>query len=664
MLKLSIEAIIDKINNDRYFEAVADDGSFYIKVKEYTPFACFAIHDGHNLRPELISKCNLSDFERWQEEDPFTYEFISSFPIIMAGRDSRYEYDLNRRPEEAIYKEAWGKKVWKEPLTRDEINLSITKHNNFYLVLKALLEKLENRFSSVLLFDIHSFNYKRLPDSAPMFNLGTEKISNSRFRKILDYFLKELARIHLPNVNVNVAENDVFKGNGYFLDYSMNLSPAILTLATEIKKVYCDEENGETFPVIIEKISNQLKKVIINTAANFARKQTNLTVVKKNSLLSGELDKDLQEVDKRLFEIARNFEVLNYVNPVNIDSEKKRFFRLKYAENPVFRYKQLVVNPFAFKKELYNLPVEKIKDISIRVLYQDVINSYADKVDIISSIGSERFLYNSLRYFGEPGINDIENAEYLLHFPQTNNHSGNNHLDAHDVKNFLKNTLKDYGFDCRIEISNQVIAKVLILNSKKLIRIRKNTLFEEKFMNALAEHEIGVHMLTTVNSRSQPLKVFRLGTPVNTHTQEGLAVLSEYLSGNLDVSRLQTLALRVLVISKLLKGYDFKRTFEFLMDLGKIDENQAFYMTARIFRGGGFTKDYLYLKGFRDILRMYQDGTNFESLLIGKTSIKYKSLIEELIDRKILLPPMFRTKSLLNPVPADPLTDYLLKGLY
>ena len=42
-------------------------------------------------------------------------------------------------------------------------------------------------------------------------------------------------------------------------------------------------------------------------------------------------------------------------------------------------------------------------------------------------------------------------------------------------------------------------------------------------ISALVEHEIGVHMVTTVNSNARKsLHLFNLGLPVNTMTQEGL----------------------------------------------------------------------------------------------------------------------------------------------
>jgi uncharacterized protein (TIGR02421 family) len=663
MLKLELEKIIEQINRSNHFEAESADGSFYIKIEDYTPFAAFAIHNGHNLRKNLKENCLLSDFERWQEEDPFTLNFISSLPIVIAANDSRYEYDLNRNEENAIYQEAWGKKVWNKDLPNKETQISLRKHHNFYRVVHALINKLESKFGATVVFDIHSYNYKRYNQSTPVFNLGTQNINRTKYSRYINYWLKELEKIKLPGIDNKVKENDVFKGNGYLLEYITQNFQNTLVFATEIKKVYCNEETGDSYPMVIDELTQQLKKATINTAAYFAKKNTNLTVIKNNSLLSSELDKNLIKLDKQLFNIAKNFEIISLINPVNLDQERKKFLRSKFKKNPNFIYNQLAVNPFEFKRKLYNIPVEKITDISLRMLYQDVIDSYSDKIDIITSIGTEKSLYNSLRYFGEPDVTDIKNAEYILHSSQSIDEQEEMILNSTDVYHYFKNVINNYGFDCKLEISKKIISKVLNLNHKKTLYIRKDAFFSEKSLRALAEHEIGVHMLTTINSRLQPLHIFRLGTPLNTHAQEGLAILSEYLSGNISVNRLQILALRVLTIAKMLKGFDFKQTFEFLMDTGNLNETQAFYMTARIYRGGGFTKDHLYLKGFKDILNYYNEGNDVMSLLIGKTSLKYQPLIDEMIERKIFLPPKYKTHSFVHPQKPNPIVKYILDSL-
>jgi uncharacterized protein (TIGR02421 family) len=662
--KLSLEEVFTKIKNREHFEAILNDGSAYIKIEEYAPFICFAIHNGFNLRTELRDICLLNEKERWYEEDPYTLHFISSMPIVISGCDTRYEYDLNREQESAVYEtEAWGKKVWKNKLSRDQKKRSISKHKNFYKLVDAVLAEITSIYDSALAFDIHSFNYKRLKKDAPVFNIGTTYINSKLYRNDIDFWIKQLEQINLPNIQNRVAENEVFFGKGYLLKHITDKYENVLVFATEIKKIYCDEESGEIYPIIIDEITRQLKPAIINTTKFFLNKHTTHKIRKKNKLLSSELNGDIYKIDKKLYALAKNFEILSFVNPVNIEQEKREFFKSKYQKNPEFIYKQLSIDAFEFKRKLYSLPLESINDISLKLLYQQVIDSYADKVDIISSIGTNKFLYNCLRYFGEPNISDIKNAEYLLHFSPINKDDDLEIYNHTDVYKHFSKTADDYGFNCKIDITNKIVSKVQVINSKKSVLIRKDSVFSKKSLNALASHEIGVHMLTTMNALQQPLNIFRIGTPHNTHTQEGLAILAEYLSGNLTITRLHYLALRVMVINKMLRGYDFKQSFEYLMDQGILNDTQAFYLTARAYRGGGFTKDYLYLKGFKDILKLYNKNTDLKNLLIGKTSVAYLPLINEMTERKIFLPPARITKELTIQHKAEPIIDYVLKGL-
>ncbi|MGB1283212.1 MAG: hypothetical protein ACPG44_01985, partial [Polaribacter sp.] len=120
LLKLSIDTIIQKIINEEIFEAVSSDYSFSIKIDKYVPYVCGAVHDGHQFRKELWEFCIHTEYERWFEEDPATKEMVKSHPIVLAGMDSRFEYDLNRAPETAIYEDAWGKKLWHKSLPKNQ----------------------------------------------------------------------------------------------------------------------------------------------------------------------------------------------------------------------------------------------------------------------------------------------------------------------------------------------------------------------------------------------------------------------------------------------------------------------------------------------------------------------------------------------------------------
>ncbi|NEN21940.1 N-formylglutamate amidohydrolase [Cryomorpha ignava] len=270
MQKLRISEIIDNINKEQTFEAVAYDYSFTIKIADYTPYICGAVHDGHQFRKELWEKCTHSEYERWYEEDPCTKEMVQSHPIVIAGRDSRFEYDLNRDPENAIYDDAWGKKLWKQPLTDLEREQSIEKHTAFYKVIALLVAKVENIHGRAVVFDMHSFNRKRWDREIPTWNIGTGNINNERFGRIAESWREKLAEITFPErIKSGAKINDTFQGNGFFLKYITAHFKNTLVLATEIAKVYCDEETGIEFPEIVRATEQQLIKLIPQQAAEF-----------------------------------------------------------------------------------------------------------------------------------------------------------------------------------------------------------------------------------------------------------------------------------------------------------------------------------------------------------------------------------------------------------
>lgn len=641
---LSIDQIISKIKKKEIFEATAKDGSFYIRIDEYVPYVCAAIHNGNKLRSDLSHITHLSEKERWYEEDPNTADFITSFPIVIEANDSRFEYDLNRSPDDAIYTEAWGKKVWKKELMDAQKEASIRKHKNFYKVIDALVKKIEGEFSGCIVYDIHSYNYKRYTEEYPVFNLGIENIDSKKYTRIIQHFTKELSKIELPNLETTVGINQLFYGRGHFLKHITNKFKRTLVLATEVKKVYCDEETGELFPIVIDAIKEGFKKGILNNALLFTKNFTSLKVRNKNVLLSSELDPHILKVDKQLYNLTRNFELLYFVNPINIEQEKKKFFQSKYRYEPEFVYRQLIINPFELKRKLNHLPVEKIDDVNIQYLYEQAINAFTDKIEMLASIGTPKFYYNSLRYFGEPTKKDIDNARFIM-FCEPYEESEPFSINTQQAVDEFRKTVKEYGFECKIALTDKIISRILVLNNKKTLYIHKNAQFTSSSLKALTQHEIGVHMVTTMNSLEQPLKIFHLGLPVFTQTQEGIAVLAEYYSGSMTLKRLKELALRVIAINSLGIENSFSKTFALLKEEYKLDDQAAFTITSRTYRGGGFTKDFLYLRGLISMLKYKETGKSINNLLIGKTSLEYIDTINEMVERGLLKKPKYITAS-------------------
>ncbi len=666
MLRLSVEEIIKKIQRKEVFEAVVTDGSFQVKINRYVPYVCTAIHAGSNLRQELKDKCALNDYERWYEEDPYTDEFIAALPITLVGNDSRYEYDLNREPEDCIFEEAWGKKVWKKPLTKAEKQISLRKHNNYYRVTYALVKKLEELFSGCVVYDMHSYNYRRWERPVPVFNIGAERV-DAKFKECVEKWNTELKKVKISEIETTSAINDVFKGRGYNLAFINQHFDDTLVLATEVKKIYCDELEGIGYPSVIKELKSELKKAILNHANEFATQFTNWQSSRKHTLLDNQLDKELLRVDNDLYELVKNFELLQFVNPINIEKEKRAFFKSKFTVNPSFKYRPIKIDPYLLKRKLYSIKADYIEDIEIQKLYETTISAYADKIDLLATIGTKRFLYNSLGYFGSPSDTDLRNARYILSLPNIDNErKTGKKLTSIDAKKAFEDSFKFYGFDsAKVRITKDIAAEVMVINHQKSVLVKDGVFFSQKELDFLVHHEIGVHMVTTMNSNLQPLKIFNIGMPVNTYTQEGLAVLSEYLSGNLTLKRLRILALRVIAIDMMVKKQDFKTIFNFITSEYNVDKEEAFILVTRVFRGGGFTKDYLYLKGFSNFYKLWNSGYDLTPLLIGKTSIKNYNTIVEMMERKLIQRPKYITEALTHPQTHKngTILEYIVSGL-
>lgn len=157
-----------------------------------------------------------------------------------------------------------------------------------------------------------------------------------------------------------------------------------------------------------------------------------------------------------------------------------------------------------------------------------------------------------------------------------------------------------------IQIVEELSANALATASR--IKLRHAARFTRKDAAQLLNHEAYIHVGTALNGRAQPdLPHLALGHPGTTRTQEGLAVFSEFVSGELELDRLRRLADRVLAVQMACDGASFVDVYRWFLERSPSPE-QAFEAARRIYRGspleGGapFTKDCVYLSGLLGVL--------------------------------------------------------------
>jgi uncharacterized protein (TIGR02421 family) len=373
------------------------------------------------------------------------------------------------------------------------------------------------------------------------------------------------------------------------------------------------------------------------------------------------------DIDANIDRIVRRIELLAYINPLNIALERKRFYQSKYTHEPQFKYRKLKFNPYKVHRLLFSQRLERIDNEVLRSVYQDVIYNYSGLLQCIETIEKDnnQFYFNSLRFYGTPTEKMVENAKFILHFENVNIDPAKfeKSLNTNAAIEFFTDFRKQYDFDFNIKTSSAMSASAMVSNSERSLILKKAHKYSEHELNVLAHHEIGVHLLTTFNAVEQPLKIFSNGFPNNVETQEGLAVLSEYMSGNLNLTRLQELAYRVIATDSLTKGYSFAATFDLIHSQYKLDRDRAFNITLRIHRGGGWTKDALYLSGLKKIYDVYKSGADLTPVLLGKCSLEYQSKVEVIKSLGLVTPAAYHSKSFDQCLNTDKTVKFVLENL-
>lgn len=374
---------------------------------------------------------------------------------------------------------------------------------------------------------------------------------------------------------------------------------------------------------------------------------------------------ELFDIDSNLNRLVKRIELLSYVNPLNIEKEKQRFFSSKYIAQPEFKYPKLKFDPYKLQRLFFSQRLERIQDETIRKSYQDVVYYYANMIQCIETIGrGKKFYYNSLRVYGTPKERDVDNAKFILHY---GNEPLGTDMDkiytAEEAKSYFEEFAKQYDFPLNIRFSVHISADAMVSNATRTLFIKKNTKFSKNQLLTLAHHEIGVHLVTTYNGLQQPLSIFSNGLPKNVETQEGLAVLSEYMGGALTLKRLKELAYRVMAADSLIKGYSFPDTFDLIHGHYKLNRDEAFAITLRAHRGGGFTKDRLYLSGLRKIYQRYKNEESLDILLTGKVALDSEPTMNYMKQLGLVEPITYKSLSFQQKLNTNTTLDFILNNL-
>lgn len=507
----------------------------------------------------------------------------------------------------------------------------------FNKIVKELTNKMSERFGSFLMIEIYSgeIGSKDFIIRGPSHKLPASiKKIQDELNTISDPIDKKLN----PQVKVEQTKYRVNPKYRSFFNIKDIKDCGGTFIGLEIPPLYLNKDK-EAYPLYFKKFQESFAKAIQKTVFEFIRVQTNSHLKYYTALGKREIHENLFEIDKELTKIENSYNFLLLIAPVNIQSLRKTFFESGFKKMNSYHYRLLPIDPDIIKRKLYNLPIDQIDDHALAYLFEEKREEIDQELTMLKNRGAEDFFYTGLKLYKRIEKETLSEAKSILknveEDKQQNDYKELNAQEFADLAQrefeFFKNQTSD--FNSKIHIRDDV--NVMMVSNGELYLPSDYTM-TKKEASALIQHEVGTHILTYYNGNNQPLTQFSQGLAGYDSLQEGLAVLSEYLINGLTKNRLRILAGRVIAGQALIDQADFKEVFSLLYSKYEFSKEPAFNITSRIFQGGGFLKDIVYLRGLVQLRDYLANDGDFEILLSGKFALEHIPIIKNLMDREIM----------------------------
>jgi uncharacterized protein (TIGR02421 family) len=411
-------------------------------------------------------------------------------------------------------------------------------------------------------------------------------------------------------------------------------------LGLEINPFFRDPQTGDLYVFAYKKFRERFNRALKRCFYEFVRLYTTHRPAHYHELGPQAVGDTAVMVDEQLAQISEAFDLLLYVSPVNYPEAWEAFQGNGCSEPVQFLYRPRTIDPDLLKRRLYDIPIENVEDPTLFHIFNAKRIELDRQITLLSDRNTPRFLLGSRQLFGDVSPELLQTATFILQqvAPASEIPSKAEIIDAMQFARHAQQEVEyyrqqDQSLQARVEVRDDIPG---IMVSHGNFLIGSSAQVSRSRLNATLAHEIGTHVVTYHNGKQQPFRELYVGMAGYEPMQEGLAVLSEYLVGELGSARLRQLAGRVVAVRSVTDGADFMETFRLLHHDYGFGSKAAFMMTMRTHRGGGYTKDAVYLKGLVSLLDRLGSGKQLESMYLGKIALEYLALVEELNWRQVL----------------------------
>ncbi|MBI4570051.1 MAG: DUF1704 domain-containing protein [Planctomycetes bacterium] len=435
------------------------------------------------------------------------------------------------------------------------------------------------------------------------------------------------------------------------VDHAFAVENRVKLVGIGLRPIFREKNDGEKFPRLHRHFRIGFSTAVRRMVFAFSRSYTTHNPPHFHTLGQRAVSDAVWEVDKALSAVDEGFNWLFLLTPSNTGRAWREFRASGCSTEPRFVYRPWREDSFLLKRRLYQAPIEQVEDPALEHLFREKAAEIDRLLTLCRDVDSDAFLAESIQIFGVVSDDEMRIAERLLRevAPAPGQPPSGDLLDAQAVKALAEREYAHYAAAIGREFPEPEISADLppgcLVNAGKLF-IGATTRISPENAAGVIQHEIGTHSLTYFNGREQPLRLLSVGLANYDETQEGLAVLAEHLVGGLDRERLRTLAARVVAVRRVVERRPFAETWRELRDGYRIPGKIAFIIGMRAYRGGGLTKDAIYLRGLAKMLDHLRRGLPLDPFWVGKIHFDHLPIIEELLRREVLRPVLLRPRYL------------------
>lgn len=517
------------------------------------------------------------------------------------------------------------------------------------VLLKNIIKVMQEAYGNFLLLEVWEDvsldeKYNESDPLAPLLEIYADTSGRlvSTCERLRDALVKIKIQRKQARVGINYNRKTRPKGRPPIFSKKVLVDLKCFSIGLGVKPVYLDPNTAELYPLIFRKYHTAFSHALKHAFFEFSHSIAGDFPIHYHALGANAVTKLAYKIDHQLANLSAQVDFLLWVTPVNTEEAWSNFRKDKYERVPRLKYRPVPIDPAKFKKQLYGIEIHKINDPTIQEIFEDKRNELDRMLTMLYERNTPNFVLGSMQLYGR-----VEDSLFALSEQILDTFSGKISDDTFTGKH----TARDFANLANAELKrlfnkkHKHMPKVVVTDEVSGLMVNKGNLMVGKSVRvpntraqALLQHEVGTHIVSFANGANQSLQLFSFGLPGYDELQEGLAVFAEYLVGQLSVPRLKLLAGRVVAAHMLERGAKLKEIFQCLVEAYSFEPKTAFRIAIRIVRGGGLTKDAIYLRGFNQVIRYVQAGGDFELLFVGKFAQTHVPVVQELMHRGILKP--------------------------